>query len=290
MSCKVCEKKEINMSNIITTEEVKFEYSTHSGIANLALDNINITIEKGEFLSILGHNGSGKSTLAKHFNALLIPSGGTVYVKGMNTKDEKMTWNIRQTAGMVFQNPDNQIVATIVEEDVAFGPENLGIEPSLIRKRVDESIKTVDMTEYTTHSPHLLSGGQKQRVAIAGIIAMKPECIIFDEPTALLDPSGRKEVMDTILKLNKEGITIVLITHYMDEAIKADRICVMKSGKIIMEGKPKDIFKEVEVVKSAGLDVPQVTELSYRLSKEGIKLPPDILTVEEMVVELCRLK
>lgn len=278
------------MSNIITTEEVKFEYSTHSGIANLALDNINITIEKGEFLSILGHNGSGKSTLAKHFNALLIPSGGTVYVKGMNTKDEKMTWNIRQTAGMVFQNPDNQIVATIVEEDVAFGPENLGIEPSLIRKRVDESIKTVDMTEYTTHSPHLLSGGQKQRVAIAGIIAMKPECIIFDEPTALLDPSGRKEVMDTILKLNKEGITIVLITHYMDEAIKADRICVMKSGKIIMEGKPKDIFKEVEVVKSAGLDVPQVTELSYRLSKEGIKLPPDILTVEEMVVELCRLK
>jgi energy-coupling factor transport system ATP-binding protein len=183
---------------------------------------------------------------------LLLPSGGTVYVKGMNTKEEKLTWNIRQTAGMVFQNPDNQIVATIVEEDVAFGPENLGIEPSLIRKRVDEALKTVEMTEYATHSPHLLSGGQKQRVAIAGIIAMKPECIIFDEPTALLDPSGRKEVIDTIVRLNKEeGITIVLITHYMDEAIKADRIYVMKSGKIIMEGKPKDIFKEVEKVKSA---------------------------------------
>lgn len=279
------------MSNIITAEDVKFGYTTHSGGTNLALDSINISVEKGEFVAILGHNGSGKSTLAKHFNALLLPSGGTVYVKGMNTKDEKLVWNIRQTAGMVFQNPDNQIVATIVEEDVAFGPENLGIEPSEIRKRVDEAISTVEMTGFATHSPHLLSGGQKQRVAIAGIIAMKPECIIFDEPTALLDPSGRREVMDTILRLNKEeGITIVLITHYMDEAIKADRICVMKSGKIIMEGKPKEIFREVEVVKSAGLDVPQVTELSYRLGKEGIKLPPDILTVEEMVVELCRLK
>lgn len=279
------------MSNMITTENVKFEYSTHSGSMNVALDDINITIEKGEFVAILGHNGSGKSTLAKHFNALLLPSGGTVYVKGMNTKEEELLWNIRQTAGMVFQNPDNQIVATIVEEDVAFGPENLGVPPAEIRKRVDEAIKTVEMTEYATRSPHLLSGGQKQRVAIAGIIAMKPECIILDEPTALLDPSGRKEVLDTIIRLNKEeGITIVLITHYMDEAIKSDRICVMKSGKVIMEGKPKDIFKEVEKVKSAGLDVPQVTELSYRLSMEGIKLPQDILTVEEMVVELCRLK
>jgi len=279
------------MSKIITAEDVKFEYATHSGGKTVALDNINIDVEKGEFLAILGHNGSGKSTLAKHFNALLLPSSGTIYVKGMNTKDDNLVWNIRQTAGMVFQNPDNQIVATIVEEDVAFGPENLGIEPSEIRKRVDEAIGTVEMTEFATHSPHLLSGGQKQRIAIAGIIAMKPECIIFDEPTALLDPSGRKEVMDTILRLNKEeGITIILITHYMDEAIKADRICVMKSGKVIMEGKPKEIFKEVEVVKSAGLDVPQVTELSYRLGKEGIKLPSDILTVEEMVVELCRLK
>lgn len=279
------------MSNMITTENVKFEYSTHSGSMNVALDDINITIEKGEFVAILGHNGSGKSTLAKHFNALLLPSGGTVYVKGMNTKEEELLWNIRQTAGMVFQNPDNQIVATIVEEDVAFGPENLGVPPAEIRKRVDDAIKTVEMTEYATRSPHLLSGGQKQRVAIAGIIAMKPECIILDEPTALLDPSGRKEVLDTIIRLNKEeGITIVLITHYMDEAIKSDRICVMKSGKVIMEGKPKDIFKEVEKVKNAGLDVPQVTELSYRLSMEGIKLPQDILTVEEMVVELCRLK
>lgn len=279
------------MSNIISAQDVKFEYSTHSGSTNVALDNINITIEKGEFVAVLGHNGSGKSTLAKHFNALLLPSGGTVYVKGMDTRDEKLMWNIRQTAGMVFQNPDNQIVATIVEEDVAFGPENLGIAPAEIRKRVDAAIKAVEMTEYATHSPHLLSGGQKQRVAIAGIIAMKPECIILDEPTALLDPSGRREVLDTIVRLNKEeGITIVLITHYMDEAIKADRICVMKSGKVIMEGKPKEVFKEVEALKDAGLDVPQVTELSYRLGREGIKLPPDILTVEEMVVELCRLK
>ena len=279
------------MANMITTENVRFEYSTHSGSAKLALDDININIAKGEFVAILGHNGSGKSTLAKHFNALLLPGAGTVYVKEMNTKNEKLLWDIRQTAGMVFQNPDNQIVATIVEEDVAFGPENLGIPPLEIRRRVDDSIKTVDMTEYAKHSPHLLSGGQKQRVAIAGIIAMKPECIILDEPTALLDPVGRKEVLNTIIKLNKEeGITIILITHYMDEAIQADRIYVMKNGKIIMEGKPKDVFKEVETVKAAGLDVPQVTELSHRLNREGLKLSPDILTVEEMVVELCRLK
>ena len=279
------------MANMITAENVKFKYSTQGGGTNVALDDIDISIKKGEFVAILGHNGSGKSTLAKHFNALLLPNGGTVYVKEMDTKDEKLLWSIRQTAGIVFQNPDNQIVATIVEEDVAFGPENLGIEPSEIRKRVDESIKTVDMTEFAKHSPHLLSGGQKQRVAIAGIIAMRPECIILDEPTALLDPSGRKEVLNTIIKLNKEeGITIVLITHYMDEAIKADRVFVMKNSKIIMEGKPKDVFKEVEIVKGAGLDVPQVTELSHRLNREGLNLPTDILTVDEMVVELCRLK
>lgn len=279
------------MSNMIKAEAVKFEYIGHSENKALALDNIDVEIKKGEFVAILGRNGSGKSTLAKHMNALLLPSGGTVYVKDMDTKDEKLLWNIRQTAGMVFQNPDNQIVATIVEEDVAFGPENLGIEPIEIRKRVDDALDTVEMTRFSQHSPHLLSGGQKQRVAIAGIIAMKPECIIFDEPTALLDPSGRKEVMNTIMKLNREeGITIVLITHYMDEAINADRIYVMENGKVLMEGKPKDIFKEVEKVKKAGLDVPQVTELSYRLGREGIKLPADILTVEEMVVELCRLK
>lgn len=279
------------MANMITAENIKYEYITQSGDTNIALNNINISIRKGEFAAILGHNGSGKSTLAKHFNALLLPKEGTVYVKGMNTGEEGLLWDIRQTAGMVFQNPDNQIVATIVEEDVAFGPENLGIEPPEIRKRVDESISIVEMTEYAKHSPHLLSGGQKQRVAIAGIIAMRPECIILDEPTALLDPSGRKEVMNTIIKLNKEeGITIILITHHMDEAIKADRIFVMKNGRIVLEGKPKDIFREVEIVKDAGLDVPQVTELCYRLSKEGVKLPPDILTVEEMVVELCRLK
>lgn len=276
---------------MIKAENVRFEYSNQSGGISLALDDININISKGEFVAILGHNGSGKSTLAKHFNALLLPGVGTVYVKGMDTKDESLLWNIRQTAGMVFQNPDNQIVATIVEEDVAFGPENLGIPPAEIRERVDNSIKTVDMIEYAKHSPHLLSGGQKQRVAIAGIIAMKPECIILDEPTALLDPIGRREVLNTIMKLNEEeGITIVLITHYMDEAIKAGRIYVMKNGKIIMEGKPKEVFKEVETVKNAGLDVPQVTELSHRLSREGLTLPTDILTVEEMVVELCRLK
>jgi energy-coupling factor transport system ATP-binding protein len=279
------------MSDMIKTENVTFEYVGQSGVRALALDDINIGVSKGEFVAILGHNGSGKSTLAKHMNALLLPSGGTVYVKGMDTKDEKYLWDIRQSAGMVFQNPDNQIVATIVEEDVAFGPENLGIEPTEIRRRVDAALDTVEMAHFSKHSPHLLSGGQKQRVAIAGIIAMKPECIILDEPTALLDPSGRKEVMDTIMRLNREeGITIVLITHYMDEAINADRIYVMKNGKILMEGKPRDIFKEVKKVKEAGLDVPQVTELCYRLGREGINLPTDILTVEEMVVELCRLK
>ena len=226
------------MANMIATENVKFEYSTHSGGVNMALDNINISIDKGEFVAILGHNGSGKSTLAKHFNALLLPSCGTVYVKGMNTMEEKHMWNIRQTAGMVFQNPDNQIVATIVEEDVAFGPENLGIPPSSIRKRVDESLQTVGMTEYAAHSPHLLSGGQKQRVAIAGIIAMKPECIIFDEATALLDPSGRKEVMDTIVKLNKEeGITVFLTTQYLEEAdAYASQMALLHEGRIMYAG------------------------------------------------------
>lgn len=279
------------MTSIISAQNVVFEYISHEDKKILALNNVSQEIKKGEFVAVLGHNGSGKSTLAKHFNALLLPSKGTIYVKGMDTRNEENTWNIRQTAGMVFQNPDNQIVATVVEEDVAFGPENLGVEPSEIRKRVDEALKAVNMLEYAKDAPHYLSGGQKQRISIAGIIAMKPECLILDEPTAMLDPSGRKEVIETIKRLNKEeGITIILITHFMDEAVQADRVFVMQSGDIIMQGTPKQVFVEIEKLKSVGLDVPQVTELCARLHKEGIDIPLDVLTVEEMVVELCRLK
>ena len=275
---------------MIKAEKIKFEYSSHSGDKSLAVKSVDMSIKKGEFVAILGHNGSGKSTMAKLMNALLVPSEGVLLVKEIDTKDESKLWEIRQAAGMVFQNPDNQIVATIVEEDVAFGPENLGVPSDEIRRRVDEALKTVDMYDYKLHSPSLLSGGQKQRVAIAGLIAMRPECIILDEPTAMLDPSGRKEVVDTIKLLNKEGITIILITHFMDEAVNADRIYVMEKGEVLMEGTPKKVFQQVDRLKSIGLDVPQVTELSYLLRKEGINLPPDILTVEEMVMELCRLK
>lgn len=276
---------------MIKAENIIFKYPGQEEAKPLALKGVSIQINKGEFVAILGHNGSGKSTFAKHFNALLLPNSGTVYINGMDTKDENNLWNIRQTAGMVFQNPDNQIVATVVEEDVAFGPENLGVPSTQIRKRVDESLLTVDMFEYRKHSPHLLSGGQKQRIAIAGILAMKPECIILDEPTAMLDPSGRKEVMDTIKKLNKEEkITIVLITHYMEEAVNADRIYVMEDGEIVINGTPKQVFSKVDQIKALGLDVPQITELAQLLIAEGVDIPADILTVEEMVVELCRLK
>ena len=279
------------MTSIISAQNVVFEYIGHEDNRILALDNVSQEIKKGEFVAVLGHNGSGKSTLAKHFNALLLPSKGTVYVKGMDTRNEENIWNIRQTAGMVFQNPDNQIVATVVEEDVAFGPENLGVEPLEIRKRVDEALKTVGMQEYAKDAPHYLSGGQKQRISIAGVIAMRPECLILDEPTAMLDPSGRKEVMETIMRLNKEeGITIILITHFMDEAVLADRVFVMQSGNIIIQGTPKQVFVEIDKLKNVGLDVPQVTELCARLHKAGINIPLDVLTVEEMVVELCRLK
>jgi energy-coupling factor transport system ATP-binding protein len=279
------------MTSIISAQNVVFEYISHDDHKILALDHVSQEIKKGEFVAVLGHNGSGKSTLAKHFNALLLPSKGTIYVKGMDTRNEENTWNIRQAAGMVFQNPDNQIVATVVEEDVAFGPENLGVEPTEIRKRVDDALKTVGMQEYAKDAPHYLSGGQKQRISIAGIIAMKPECIIMDEPTAMLDPSGRKEVMATIKRLNKEeGITIILITHFMDEAVEADRVFVMQRGNVIIEGTPKQVFVEIDKLKSVGLDVPQVTELCARLHKAGINIPLDVLTVEEMVVELCRLK
>ncbi|MBU5438614.1 energy-coupling factor transporter ATPase [Tissierella sp. MSJ-40] len=270
---------------MIKIEDVTYEYNSIGEEGQLrAIRNLSIDVKRGEFLVILGHNGSGKSTLAKLMNGLLIPTKGDIYVMGMNTKDENKIWNIREKAGMVFQNPDNQIVATIVEEDVAFGPENQGIPPAEIRKRVDEALRIVEMTEYKRHAPHLLSGGQKQRVAIAGILAMNPDCIIFDEPTAMLDPTGRIEVMNTIKKLNKvEEKTIVLITHYMDEAVEADRILVMEQGEIVMAGTPREIFKQVKKVKELGLDVPQVTELVYELRKEGIDIQEDILTVEELV-------
>ncbi len=271
-----------------------------------ALEQVDIEIEKGEFIVVLGHNGSGKtmilraisgfngsgkSTFAKHINALLQPTGGTLWVKGMDTRQEEKVWDIRQTAGMVFQNPDNQLVATVVEEDIAFGPENMGIEPKEIRRRVDDALATVRMSEFAAYTPSKLSGGQKQRIAIAGVLAMKPDCIVLDEPTAMLDPVGRKEVMETIERLNREeGITIILITHYMDEAVRGDRVYVIDDGHLVMQGHPKEIFAQVETLKGYGLDVPQVTETAYLLRKEGIDLPGDILTIEEMVGALCQLK
>jgi energy-coupling factor transport system ATP-binding protein len=278
--------------DMLRAEKVSFCYKKHdSEEVNNVLKDIDIDVKSGEFVVVIGHNGSGKSTLAKNFNAILLPMGGKVYVDGIDTADHKRIWDIRQRAGMVFQNPDNQLVATIVEEDVAFGPENLGVPPEEIRVRVDEALQAVDMLDYAKHGPHLLSGGQKQRVAIAGVLAMKPKCIILDEPTAMLDPSGRIEVIETITRLNKEeGITIVLITHYMEEAVKADRIIVMDNGKIILNGNPREVFSKVSELKRIGLDVPQMTELAYEINLAGIGIREDILTIEEMVDEICRLK
>ncbi|RGF91081.1 energy-coupling factor transporter ATPase [Firmicutes bacterium AM55-24TS] len=254
------------------------------------LKDINIEIEKGSFTAVLGHNGSGKSTLAKHFNAILLPSGGKVYVKGMDTADENNIFNIRQSAGMVFQNPDNQMVAALVEDEVAFAPENLGVEPKEIRRRVDECLEIVNMTKYAQSSPSKLSGGQKQRVAIASVLAMNPEILILDEPTAMLDPKGRSEVIKTIKMLNEEkDITVVLITHYMDEAAQADRTVVIDDGEIMLDGTPKEVFKNVEKLKSLGLDVPQVTELAYELRKMGIEISDDVLTVDECFDEIIRI-
>ena len=254
------------------------------------LKDINIEIEKGSFTAVLGHNGSGKSTLAKHFNAILLPSGGKVYVKGMDTADENNIFNIRQSAGMVFQNPDNQMVAALVEDEVAFAPENLGVEPKEIRRRVDECLEIVNMTKYAQSSPSKLSGGQKQRVAIASVLAMNPEILKLDEPTAMLDPKGRSEVIKTIKMLNEEkDITVVLITHYMDEAAQADRTVVIDDGEIGLDGTPKEVFKNVEKLKSLGLDVPQVTELAYELRKMGIEISDDVLTVDECFDEIIRI-
>ncbi|MDN5277669.1 MAG: energy-coupling factor transport system ATP-binding protein [Clostridiales bacterium] len=278
------------MEPIIRLQDVQFEYLSFEGEEIAALNGVTLDIQKGEFVAIIGHNGSGKSTLAKHLNALLRPSGGVVWIKGMDTRDEDKLWEIRQTAGMVFQNPDNQLVATVVEEDVAFGPENLGLTPEEIQRRVAEALKVVGMQEYAQAAPHCLSGGQKQRVAIAGILAMKPEIIVLDEPTAMLDPVGRREVMETVKYLNKhEGITVVHITHYMEEAVDADRVIVMEQGKIVLQGTPRQVFSQVEVLKEIGLDVPQVTELAYRLRAEGLDVPLNVLKVEEMVDAICRL-
>ena len=255
-----------------------------------ALDGVDIEIEKGQFVAILGHNGSGKSTLAKHMNAILEPSGGEMWVDGMDTSDEKHLWDIRQSAGMVFQNPDNQIIASVVEEDVGFGPENIGVPTDEIWERVEESLKAVGMLKFRSHSQNKLSGGQKQRVAIAGVMAMQPECIIFDEPTAMLDPNGRKEVLQAAHLLNrKKGVTVILITHYMEEVVDADRVFVMDKGKVVMQGTPREIFSQVDELKRHRLDVPQITLLADELRKSGLPIPAGILTRAELVQELCKL-
>jgi energy-coupling factor transport system ATP-binding protein len=274
---------------MIRCENLSYSYDNEDKI-DFVFENLNIEIKKGEFLSVLGHNGSGKSTLAKLFNGVLLPSGGKVFVLDMDTAEEKDVYSIRQNVGMVFQNPDNQIVATVVEEDVAFGPENLGVPPSEIRERVNAALYAVDMLDKKSQAPHLLSGGQKQRIAIAGIIAMRPACIVLDEPTAMLDPLGRKEVMNTILDLNKNhGITIILITHYMEEAALADRVLVMDKGTIIMDGKPSEVLIKQDELKAVRLDVPQVTELMHLLKNEGLNVNDNIIDVDSCTKELLRL-
>ena len=276
---------------MIQCKDVTFTYPAQEGReAQTALREVHLTIEKGSFVAVLGHNGSGKSTLAKHMNAVLLPSGGTVTVDGMDTRDEALLLEIRRRVGMVFQNPDNQIVANVVEEDVAFAPENLGVPSAEIRQRVDEALKTVGMYEYREHAPHLLSGGQKQRIAIAGVLAMKPRCIVLDEPTAMLDPRGREEVVTTVTRLNREqGITVVLITHHMNEAVGADRVIVMHQGGILADGSPREVFSQVELLRQAGLDVPQTTDLLYELRKRGWPVPIDALTPEECAEVIAKL-
>jgi len=275
---------------LIEINKLSYHYSTENSDVIDVLKNINLSIEQGEFVAVLGHNGSGKSTFAKHLNAILLPSEGDVLIDSMSTSESSKLWDIRSKVGMVFQNPDNQIVASIVEEDVAFAPENLGIAPDEIRRRVDNALEAVGMSEYRNHSPHMLSGGQKQRIAIAGVIAMQPDIIVMDEPTAMLDPIGRREVMETIEKLNSlYNMTIVLITHNMDEAVKAKRVVVIDSGRIIMDDIPRRVFSNVELLKSVGLDVPQVTMLAYELKKAGFEVRDDILTVDECTEEILKL-
>lgn len=279
------------MEKIITIENLIFEYRQAEGEEPIrALDGVSLEIPEGSFTAIIGKNGSGKSTLAKNLNGLLVPTSGTVYVDGYDTKDDDHIWEIRQTAGMVFQNPDNQLVSSIVEDDVAFGPENLGIDPKEIRRRVDKALEDVNMGQFKRKAPHLLSGGQKQRIAIAGVVAMKPKVIIFDEPTAMLDPKGRAEIMKIIDELHSEGITVILITHFMEEAVRADRLVIMHQGKILLDGTPQEVFSREELIRSVNLDVPMVVELASRLRERGIDIPEDVIFEEEMVEALCQLK
>ena len=280
---------------MIKTDKLVFEYAKRDEEGNIigksrAIDDVSLDIEPGQFIAILGHNGSGKSTLAKHMNALLVPSDGTMWVDGMDTKEDEHLWDVRQSAGMVFQNPDNQIIGTVVEEDVGFGPENLGVPTEEIWQRVEDSLKAVGMIEYRHHSPNKLSGGQKQRVAIAGVMAMRPKCIVLDEPTAMLDPNGRKEVLRSVMELRKrEHITVILITHYMEEVVDADHVFVMDHGHVVMQGTPREIFSQVDTLKHYRLDVPQVTILADELRKRGLDIPAGVLKKEELVEILCRL-
>ena len=284
------------MKSIINIKKLIHDYQKYDEDGKVestyrAVDEVSLDVQPGQFIAILGHNGSGKSTLAKHLNAILLPTEGSVYVDGKDTRDEEKIKEIRQTAGMVFQNPDNQIIGTVVDEDVAFGPENMGVPSEEIEKRVEEGLKTVEMWEYRSHSPNKLSGGQKQRVAIAGVVAMHPKCIVLDDPTAMLDPVGRKEVIQAAWKLNKEEhVTIILITHYMEEVTSADQVIVMDQGKILMQGTPKEVFSRVEELKEHRLDVPQVTMLAHELRKSGLNIPEGILTSEELIGELVKLK
>ena len=278
------------MAAIIKTEDLHFSYPAAEGVTPVVLDGVSLSIEEGSFVAVLGHNGCGKSTLAKHMNAILLPSGGTVYVDGIDTADDSRLLDIRRAVGMVFQNPDNQIVANVVEEDVAFAPENLGVPPAEIRQRVDDALKAVNMYDHREHAPHLLSGGQKQRVAIAGVMAMLPRCIVLDEPTAMLDPIGRKDVLRTIKELNRtRGVTVVLITHHMDEAAQADRLIVMAKGRVVADGAPKAVFSRVEELRKVGLTVPQTTQLLWELRQAGYDVPLDALSDEECAQALYSL-
>lgn len=279
------------MENIIKIENLYFQYPQgEDEEPKPAIKSVNLEIEEGSFTAIIGQNGSGKSTLAKNLNGLLLPSRGAVYVSGMDTRDDEKIWDIRQTAGMVFQNPDNQLVSAIVEDDVAFGPENIGIDPVEIRARVDEALDAVKMGKYKRKAPHLLSGGQKQRIAIAGVVAIRPRCIIFDEPTAMLDPRGRKDIMEIIEKLHREGITVILITHFMDEAVRADRVVIMNKGEILLDGTPEHVFSQDELIKSARLDVPMAAEIAIYLRENGIDVPQDVVTAERLKEFVCQYK
>lgn len=279
------------MENIIKIDNLYFQYPHgEDEEPKLAIKGVSLEIEEGSFTAIIGQNGSGKSTLAKNLNGLLLPSHGAVYVSGMDTRDEDRIWDIRQTAGMVFQNPDNQLVSAIVEDDVAFGPENIGIDPVEIRARVDEALDAVKMGKYKRKAPHLLSGGQKQRIAIAGVVAIRPRCIIFDEPTAMLDPRGRKDIMEIIEKLHREGITVILITHFMDEAVKADRVVIMNKGEILLDGTPEHVFSQDELIRSARLDVPMSAEIAIYLRENGIDVPPEVVTAERLKEFVCQYK